>query len=570
MAGTLSLEEIIRKYSLKNAHDYKLAIPGKVVGKVIGEFPDAKNDMKATMKLLNEEAKRVNALTHAQVQDEMKHFEYEEKKEEKKTLELPAAVQGHVLTRFPPEPSGYPHIGHAKAAWLDCQGAINHGGKMLLRFDDTNPEKEKQEYVDAIKEGLQWLGIEWSGESYTSDRMDDFYTYCDEMFVKYKAYVCTCSAEAVKKGREEKKACDCTAREPQENMNLFRKMREGKVEAGGALVRFRGDMHSENTVMRDPALFRIIVAPHYRQGEKYKCWPSYDFVAPIMDSTEGITHAMRTKEYELRNELYFAILKILELRPPQLIEFSRLSIKGAPISKRLITPLIEQRKVEGWDDPRLPTLKALARRGILPEAIKTFVLSFGLTKVESEPNWDALLAENRKILDERCMRRYFVRSPAKLSVEGAPSKEAEVHNHPKNAGMGKRRMAAASEFWIAGTDADALAVGETFRLKELYNLVVTEKTADCIKAKYDADEGLAAKKIQWVPLESAVSCKVKIAGDLLDEAGNFRENSMSEDSGFCEASCRELAVGDIVQFERYGYARLDKKEEHGLVFIFSC
>ena len=570
MAGKLTLEETIRKYTLKNAVDYKLAIPAKVVGKVIGEFPDAKNDMKATMKLLNEEAKRVNALTHEQAQAEMKEFEYEERKEEKKELELPGATQGHVLTRFPPEPSGYPHIGHAKAAWLDCQSAANHGGKMLLRFDDTNPEKEKQEYVDAIKEGLTWLGIEWSGESYTSDRMDDFYTYCDEMFVKYKAYVCTCTAEQVKKGREEKKACDCTVREPQENMSLFRKMREGKMVGGSAVVRFRGDMHSDNTVMRDPTLFRIITAPHYRQGDKYKCWPSYDFVAPIMDSTEGITHAMRTKEYELRNELYFAILKILELRPPQLIEFSRLSIKGAPISKRLITPLIEQKKVEGWDDPRLPTLKALARKGILPEAVKSFVLSFGLTKVESEPNWGALLAENRKILDERCMRRYFARSPAKLMVEGAPGKEVEVPNHPKNAGMGKRKMATASEFWIAGTDAEALSVGETFRLKELYNLVVTEKADGMVRAKYDADEGLAAKKIQWVPLESAVACKVKIAGDLLDEAGNFRENSLSEDAGFCEISCRELALGDIVQFERYGYARMDKKEEHGLVFIFSC
>jgi len=570
MASKLSLEETIRKYTLKNACDYKLAIPAKVVGKVIGEFPGAKSDMKATMKLLNEEAKRVNSLTLEQVAQEMKEFEYEEKKEEKKALELPGAVQGHVLTRFPPEPSGYPHIGHAKAAWLDCQGALNSGGKMLLRFDDTNPEKEKQEYVDAIKEGLQWLGIEWSGESYTSDRMEDFYTYCDEMFVKYKAYVCTCPGDVVKKGREEQRLCDCAAREPQESMTLFRKMREGKLEEGEAVVRFRGDMHSENTVMRDPTLFRIIKSTHFRQGDKYKCWPSYDFVAPIMDSTEGITHAMRTKEYELRNELYFAVLRALELRPPQLIEFSRLSIKGAPISKRLITPLIEQKKVEGWDDPRLPTLKGLARRGILPEAVKTFVLSFGLTKVESEPNWDALLAENRKILDERCVRRYFVRSPARLVVDCAPAKEVEIANHPKNPAMGKRKLAAGSEFYISGADAEALTVGETFRLKELYNLVVTEKTPECIKAKYDADEGLAAKKIQWVPVESAVACKVKIAGDLLDEAGNFCENSLSEDSGFCEASCRQLAAGDIVQLERYGYARMDKLEEHGLIFIFSC
>jgi glutamyl-tRNA synthetase len=570
MASALPLEEAIRKHTLKNAHDYKLAIPAKVIGKVLQECPDAKKDMAGTMKLCNEEAKRVNSLAYADVEKELAEFAFEERKEEKKGLELPGAVQGKVVTRFPPEPSGYPHIGHAKAAWLDYEAAHAHGGKMLLRFDDTNPEKEKQEYVDAIKQGLLWLGIDWQDESYTSDRMEEFYTSCDEMFIKYRAYVCTCPAEQVKKGREQKKACDCSAREPQENMALFRKMREGKMEEGEAVVRFRGDMRSENTVMRDPTLFRIIKAPHYRQGEKYKCWPSYDFVAPIMDSLEGVTHAMRTKEYELRNELYFAMLSALELRKPQLIEFSRLAIKGAPISKRLITPLIAEGKVEGWDDPRLPTLKGLARRGILPEAIKTFVLSFGLTKVESEPNWDALLAENRKLLDERAMRRYFVRSPVKVFVEGAPAKKAAIRNHPAKKEMGERVVEAGSAFYIPAADADALGVGETFRLKELYNLVVLEKTPEGIKAKYDADEGLAAKKLQWVPAETAVPCVVRIAGDLLDESGNFRADSMSEDSGFCEESCGELAVGGIVQFERYGYARLDRKNGEGVEFIFSC
>ena len=565
-----SLEETIRKWTLKNAADYKLAIPAKIIGKVIAECPDAKADMKGTMKLINEEAKRVNALAIAELEKEFAAFTFEEKKEEKKEIELPGAVQGRVVTRFPPEPSGYPHIGHAKAAFLDYESARRYGGKMLLRFDDTNPEKEKQEYVDALKGGLLWLGIDWAEESYTSDRMDEFYTSCDELFVKYAAYVCTCSAEQVKKSRETKTACDCSAREPQENMSLFRKMREGKMEEGEAIVRLRGDMHSENTVMRDPTMFRVIKAPHYRQNEKYKCWPSYDFVASIMDSVEGVTHAMRTKEYELRNELYFFMLRKLELRAPRLIEFSRLEIKNAPISKRLITPLVQEGKVDGWDDPRLPTLTALRRRGILPEAIREFVLGFGLSKVESEPGWDKLLSLNRKLLDERAERRYFVPRPVKLTVEGAPAKETQVKNHPTKAEMGQRTIAAGSQFYISGNDADALQANELFRLKELYNLTVTGKSADGITAKYEADAGIAAKKIQWVPCESAVACKVKRPGDLLGPDGKFNPNSMQEDNGFCEASCRELPDSAIVQFERYGYARLDKKEEHGLVFIFSC
>ncbi len=565
-----SLEETIRKWTLKNAHDYKLAIPAKVIGKVIGEWPDAKNDMKGTMKLINEEAKRVNALTHPEVAKELSEFTFEEKKEEKKEIELPAAVQGKVVTRFPPEPSGYPHIGHAKAAWLDYEAARHYGGKMLLRFDDTNPGKEKQEFVDAIKEGLLWLGIDWGEESYTSDRMEELYTSCDELFLKYAAYVCTCSPEQVKKGREEKKACDCSAREPQESMALFRKMREGKIEEGEALVRFRGDMKSENSVMRDPAFFRIIKKEHYRQGMKYFAWPSYDFAAPIMDSLEGVTHAMRTKEYELRNPLYFAVLQKLELRAPQLIEFSRLAIKNAPISKRLITPLITEGKVEGWDDPRLPTLSALRRRGILPEAIREFVLSFGLSKVESEPGWDKLLSLNRKLLDERAERRFFVSKPVKLTVAGAPQKEAVLKNHPGKPETGERRISAGAIFYIPSADAQALQIGELFRLKELYNVTLTSRSAEGLEAKYEADEGIAARKLQWVPYESAVSCKVKVPKDLLDEQGNFRADSMGEDIGVCEPSCRELSEGAIVQFERYGYARLDKKEENGLVFIFSC
>ena len=565
-----SLEETIRKHALKNAHDYKLAMPAKIVGKVIGEFPGAKNDMKATMKLINEEAKRVNSLPQEQVERELSEFEFAEKKEEKKEIGLPGAVEGRVVTRFPPEPSGYPHIGHAKAAWLDYEAARRYGGKMILRFDDTNPEKERLEYELAIKKGLEWLGIEWEQESHTSDRMGELYAFCEELIVGFSAYACTCSAEEIKKGREEGRACDCPARDAQESLTIFKKMREGKMDEGAAIVRFRGDMKSQNTVMRDPTLFRIIKKEHYRQGSKYSAWPSYDFAAPIMDSLEGVTHAMRTKEYELRNPLYFAMLKKLGLRAPALIEFSRLAIKGAPVSKRRLVPLIESGKVMGWDDPRLPTLSALARRGILPEAVRDFVLSFGISKVESEPGWDALLARNRKILDERCERRFFVADPVGLEVSGAPEREAVLKNHPQRPEMGERTIRAGGEFYIARKDADALLEGETFRLKDLYNATLGPKGAGRLSARYEGDEGIVAKKLQWVPCDSAVRCKVLVPKDLLDEKGGLAEGSLEEAAGFCEKSCLGLEEGTVVQFERFGYARLDKKEENRLEFIFSC
>lgn len=561
----------IRKWALKNAHDYKLAIPAKVIGRVLAECPEAKADMKGTMALINEEAKRVNALSHEAVEKELAEFAFEEKKAEEgeKKLELPNAVQGNVVTRFPPEPSGFPHIGHAKAAFLNFEAAKQYGGHMRLRFDDTNPEKEKEEFTGAIIDGLKWLGISWGGEiTYTSDYMERMYEYADEMILKQKAYVCTCIGEDVKKGRQEGKECLCRTKMAEDNIVEWRTMISGKLEEGAAVLRFRGNMKAENTAMRDPTLFRIIKAPHYRQGEKYKCWPSYDFVAPILDSVEGVTHAMRSKEYELRDELYFAVLKILDLRKPVLIGFSRLNIAGAPVSKRLITPLIAEGKVSGYDDPRLPTLAALRRRGIQPEAIRKFVLQFGLSKVESEPGWGKLLNENKKIIDPASMRRFFVATPCAVQVERFSPRIVELKNHPQKEELGKRQVLVQPPFYVPSKDADALADGELFRLKDLCNVKVKEKAPGMIIAEYVEDEGAAAKKMQWVCESAKLDAEVMVVGDLLLD-GKFNPDSMKIVTGVCEKACEQMQIGDIVQFERFGFVRLDAKTEGKLKFILT-
>lgn len=565
----MELSDAIRKWTLKNAADYKLAIPAKIIGKVIGEVPEAKADMKGTMAKINEEAKRVNALPLEQVQEELAAYSFEEKKEEKREIELEGAIAGKVVTRFAPEPSGYPHIGHAKAAFLEFSPVQKYGGKMILRFDDTNPEKEKGEFVQAIKDGLVWLGINWQEETYTSDRMEQFYEYAEELMVKRCAYVCTCEAQEIKKNRLECKQCDCRLRDEQENLLLWKKMKGAGMQAGQAILRYRGDMHAQNTVLRDPTLFRIIEAAHYRQEDKYRVWPSYDFAAPIMDSLEGVTHAMRSKEYELRDELYFLILKHLELRAPRLVGFSRLAIKGAPVSKRLITPLIAEGKVSGYDDPRLPTLAALKRRGMQPQAIREFVLSFGLSKVESEPGWGKLLNENKKIIDPSSMRRYFVKNPVKLDVMGAAEsirRQAHIRNHPAK-DMGERVVDASGNFFIAGADAAALAPDETLRLKDLYNVKVA-KIGEEIAGAYAGEEMIVGKKLQWVDANGCIKCKVLVPGDLLVDE-KYNEKSMGVDEGLCEAECSKLEVGDIVQFERYGFVRLDKKEQGMLTFVFA-
>ncbi len=583
MADTLA--ECITKWTLKNAADYGLAIPAKVISRVIAEHPEKKTDMKGLMALISEECKRVNALSKEQAAAGLSAFHFEEKPKEEegeRKITLPGPVPKHVMTRFPPEPSGYLHIGHAKAAFLNFESAKQYGGGMRLRMDDTNPEKESAEFVDAIIRDLKWLGISWADEiTYTSDYMERLYEYADEMILKQKAYVCTCPAEEVKKNREKGEQCLCRTKFPEESMHEFRKMMNGKFGEGDAVLRYSGDMKAENTTLRDPTLFRIIHKPHYRQGDKYKCWPSYDFAAPIIDSLEGVSHAMRSKEYELRETLYYHITKILELRPSKLVHFSRLAIAGAPVSKRLITPLIAEGKVSGYDDPRLPTLSALRRRGIRPEAIRAFVLSFGLSKVESEPGWDKLLNENRKLIDPDCPRRFFVRDPVRLEIAVLAPGKIAIKNHPANSSLGMREKFPSNVVYISARDSEPLFEGNEFRLKDWCNVRVKEisqmeylrpdgsiATGKVIRADYVAMEGEVARKFQWVGENDRLCAQVLIPGDLYID-GKFNPDSLEIAAGWVEKDAAGFEPGQNIQFERFGFVTLDKKEENRLTFILT-
>ncbi|MGV8176204.1 MAG: glutamate--tRNA ligase [Candidatus Bilamarchaeaceae archaeon] len=582
----MDIDSIILKHVLKNAYDYGKANPGAVVGKVINEFPDCKRDMKATMGKISRAVAEANALPKSELEARLSKFTFEKKEERGKTLELPDAVEGGVVTRFPPEPSGYLHIGHAKAAFLDYECAKTYGGKMLLRLDDTNPEKESQEYVDEIKKWLKWLGIEWSSESYTSDNIPKLYEYGKKLIAIGKAYVTTAPQDEISKMRTDgKPVLKERNASAEENLALFEKMLSGKIGEGGAVVLYKGDLSSQNTVMRDPALFRIIKKPHYRQGTKYAVWPSYDMDAPVMDSLEGVTHAMRSKEYELRDELYYSILRDLNLREPRLVGFSRLSIKNAPISKRLITPLVKEGRVSGWDDPRLPTLAGLKRRGIKKEAIRSFVLSFGLSKVESNPSWEKLLSENRKLVDPVAKRFFFVADPVELHVNGFPTEleggEVEVRMHPKQE-MGFRKVPVSGKLLISNSDVKQIKKGEMVRLKDLCNIKVTsiksefssrdklsEKT---VYADFVSVEGQAEKKMQWVSGADGghIGCDVLVPGDLLKDDGAVDPDSMKTIMGYCEPSCASLQEGEVVQFERFGFCVLDAKIGGRLVFIYTC
>jgi glutamyl-tRNA synthetase len=559
----MGLEEIILKHALKNAAEYGTAQPSAVVGKVIAEDPKAKADMKATMQLIGKVVEKVNKMKKEQIEKELSKFKFEKKKEEERRITLEDAEIGKVVTRFLPEPNGFLHLGHAKAAFLSYEASKEYGGRCLLRFDDTNPEKERGEFVNAIKGDLEWLGMKFEKEIYSSDKMPDFYKFATQLVKQGDAYVCSCEKEKVNELRGLGKACECRSNSIESNLDAWEEMLAGKYKKGDAILRLKAEPDAANTVMRDPTLFRINTAEHYRQGKNYTVWPTYDFEVSIADSLDGVTHALRSKEYELRDELYYRIIEKLGMRMPIVYDFSRLTLKGLPLSKRLLKSLIDEKKVSGWDDPRMPTIRGLKRRGILPDAIRNFVLSFGLSKVESEPSIDALLIENRKLLDPKAVRYFFVHEPVELIVDGIKKGEVKLRKHPTE-NLGERTLEITGKFFISKADADKLKKGDRFRLLDLCNVKLLEK-GRILKAEFAGNEGMEERRIHWIP-EEFIKVEVLVPSELF-LGDKFNKESLKVVEGYCESDCSYLRKGDIVQFVRYGFCILD--DESGMRFILT-
>src|SRR5574340_890531 len=555
---------MIRGIALLNAseHDGKTR-NDSIISKVIGTKPELRSRIKDVIPLISQIVIDVNKLSMETQRKELEN-EYAEllivkPKQERTGLHpLEGAEQGHVITRFPPEPNGYPHIGHAKASIIDEEYAKMYGGKLILRFDDTNPEKERLEYYAAIKVGLDWLDVKYDLIKNTSDDMEIIYQKGKELIDLGHAYVCTCDKETISKNRREMIACKCRAGNLDQNNSRWDKMFD-KFKPGEAIVRFRGDMSSENTVMRDPTLFRIIDEPHPLLKDKYRVWPNYDFAVAIEDSTDGITHAFRTKEYELRNELYYAILDKLKMRKPKMLEFSRLEFEGMPVSKRVLKPLVEEGKVTGYDDPRLPTLEAMRRRGIVPEAIRKFVLSLGFTKSDTLAPFETLESFNRKIIDPTSVRLFIVFDPVKLTVTNNNLAEVEISNHPQN-DMGKRRVVIDGNFYISGSDTRTLKIGDEVRLLELYNIRITKTGPEMEGEVTDTNYKPDIPKIQWVSRKNPVNIEVLIS-DVLFINDQFNENSLEVKQAITEQHYLELNVGAEIQFVRFGYCRKDSANQ---------
>lgn len=550
---------------LKNAVEYQDARLDVVISKIIAMDPDFIKEIKKIIPKIKKEIDNINELPKKNQIELLKEMDptYGHKKrdsKDKKEFNLPRlnnAIEGFVVTRFPPEPNGYPHIGHAKAAIIDEEYARHYKGKFILRFDDTNPLNEKIEYYDAILEGIKWLKINPDIIKNTSDDINLLHKYGKEIIKSDGAYICTCRQETIHKLRANGIQCKCR-KDLSITLENMEKIFDGYFHTNDAIIRFKGDMSGKNTAMRDPTLFRIIEKEHPKLGNKIFLWPTYDFAAPIEDSLDGVTHAFRTKEYELRNELYRKILKILKLRVPEVIEFSRLEFEGLPVSKRKIKPLIENSVIKGWDDPRLPTLIAFKKRGFTPEAIRQFVLSLGLTLSETKPSMEILESFNRKIIEHESKRLFFVNEPFKITLKNCPLLDVKIKNHP-SLNMGTRNVSVKDIIYISSVDARKLNIGSELRLIELYNIVIK-------KINFEEKEALAEysgkilrsdiPKIQWVSNEGFIEYKI-IKPNVLFINEKFNPDSLKILHGFAESFVSTLSKDTRIQFIREGFCRIE-------------
>lgn len=557
------IKQEIRKFALQNAFEHDGKTQDKIiVSKILGAKPEFRSKAKEIIAEVGPIVSEINSLSaqqqKAEIESDFPEILSKQKvtREEQILPELEGAIKENVVTRFPPEPNGYPHIGHAKAAIINEEYVNMYGGKKILRMDDTNPENERLEYYAAIKVGLDWLGIKYDMIKNTSDDMEILLEKGRQIIESDNAYICTCKRDKISKNRKEMTACKCSKADAKKNNERWEKM-FNKFKAGEAIVRFRGDMKSKNTAMRDPVLFRIIDAKHPLLGNKYRVWPSYDFAVAIEDSIDGVTHAFRSKEYELRNELYDAILDKLGMRKPKMEEFSRLEFKGMPVSKRVLKPLIENGKVSWYDDPRLPTLEALKRRGITPEAVRQFILSLGFTKSDTLAPFDALEAFNRKKIDAKSTRLFLIKDPKKITVRNLPVSSVEIPNHPTE-DMGKRKIEFDSELYVPCEDVQGLDKKDHIRLMGLGNIMI-EKTGTELAGTYTDDNTDADHpKMQWIPQKNAHELKILIPGVLFKDE-EFNENSLQELNVLTEPHYLQRKDGETIQFVRFGYCHKESQ-----------
>ncbi len=520
--------------------------------------------------------------------------------------------EGRVHTRFPPEPNGYLHIGHAKSICLNFGIAERFGGQYNLRFDDTNPEKEDTEYVEAIQQDIRWLGFDWQDRLFfASDYFEQLYQWALELIRKGKAYVCDQTADEVREFRggwnKEGRNSPYRDRTVEENLDLFQRMKQGEFADGEKTLRAKIDMNSANMNLRDPAMYRIRHVAHHRTGDAWCIYPTYDWAHGESDSIEQITHSICTLEFENHRPLYDWYLDMLEVHHPQQIEFAKLVLSYTVTSKRKLLELVQGDYVDGWDDPRMPTLSGLRRRGVTPESIRNFCAKIGVTKFNSLTDLSLLEQSIREHLNQIAPRVMGVLDPVKVVIENYPEGEIEMRdaiNNPEDESAGTRQIPFGRELYIERSDfmEDAprkffrLTVGREVRLRYAYFLkcesVVKNDQGEIVELRCTYDRETAGGKapdgrkvkgtIHWVSAQHAVDAEIRIYQHLFSQEnpadvpeGVDWKELLNPDSLKVLSDCKlepslaEAQSGERFQFERNGYFCVDSKDSKAGKLVFN-
>ncbi|MGM5484393.1 MAG: glutamate--tRNA ligase [Nanobdellota archaeon] len=542
-------EAIIRKHALANAVKYNgKANPKSIIGKIIAEKPEVKKDMRSTMEKINSIVEDVNRITLEEQKEELEnnHPEMLEKKEKpKKDLkDLPNANERPVVMRFEPSPSGPMHIGHAYPAALNCEYAKRYNGKMILRISDTNPDNIDPDSYDLLKEDGDWLFGEY--DFYIqSDRLENYYRYAEKLMKEGKAYICTCDPEKFRELKKNKTACPCRQLNEKEQMERWEKM-GSSYKQGEAVMRFKTDIAHKNPAMRDFPIMRINDSPHPRTGNKYRVWPLMTYSVAVDDMEMEVSHTLRGKDHMDNAKKQAMIHNALGYKTPDAISVGRINFTGFPVSCSKARELIDQGKYTGWDDIRLPFLRALRKRGFLARSIIDFAKEMGVTQTDKSVAIDeyfkTIESLNRSYLDKEAKRFFFIREPKEITIEGAPDQELNLKLHPDDK-EGKRPFSTDQKFYIEAEDYENLKENEVIRLMNCLNFT---REGDKLKFHSTEHEKFSGNTIiHWLPKDNAEKATLV--------------TTEGEKEGLAEKNISQLKRGEIVQFERVGFCRFDGK-----------
>lgn len=551
------LEKIVFKYALLNAAKHKgSANPGAVIGSIMANEEELRSKAKEIGPLAGKIVAQVNALSAEEQASEMKKYgvEVEEKKPKAKEVglqELPGTHENIVL-RFAPNPSGPLHIGHSRAAVPNAEYVKRHNGKLILRIEDTDPKRVFEPAYEMIPEDLAWLGINPDEIIYQSDRFEIYYDYARQLIEKGAAYMCTCDGATFKELKDNCKPCPCRDNSVEENLALWEKF--DTMQAGEAVLRVKTDINHKNPAIRDWVAMRLVDEEHPRMGTKYRIYPMMNFSVSVDDHLMGMTHVLRGKDHLANSEKQKYLYDHMEWDLPEFIHYGRLKMEDIALSTSKAMAGIEDGTYSGWDDPRLGTLRAIARRGIDPKTIYNLITEIGVKMADSAISWKKIYGLNRNFVEPIANRYFFCEEPVEVSVNGYEDGDVTIERplHADHMDRGNRLLSFDGSAYIAKADyADGL-----FRLMDAVNVEIAGEDVNYHSTSFEEARDVKARIIQWVPTKENVNVKI-----VMDDA--------SVKTGLGEIALNDLEVGDIVQFERVGFARLDEIKDDELVFYYA-